>query len=410
VRRPHGVTRCACAAVLSALVVLAGCATATKTAPPRQPAQTAPAVSAAAGQHSPPSAASATSAPASRAAAKLSQVDSVSCADARHCWAGAGTKASDGVILGSVNGGAAWTVQKTIPGMDAVGPIDCPSTTHCLAAGDRVVSLEPPLLVSTTNGGKSWAEHALPESLSELQALDCVNDEDCWGVGIRFPAGGDVVMATTNFGRSWVVQDRSSIAVSMGVSYGISCPGPAHCVIVGIGALTTGNGGATWTRHSLGAAVQLNAVACPSLSRCVAEGDVTSADPEIASTHIATSGDGGQRWDLRVARVGGRVGDLSSLSCPTPATCLSVGNGWTHVTTRPPSPGYMFWGAVERSVDGGRTWTGFRQPEASSLNGVSCAAGTPDCIAVGQLEQATGVILRTVDDGSTWTEIPLPTL
>ena len=40
----------------------------------------------------------------------------------------------------------------------------------------------------------------------------------------------------------------------MGVSYGISCPGPADCVIVGVGALTTGNGGATWTRRSLGAA------------------------------------------------------------------------------------------------------------------------------------------------------------
>jgi hypothetical protein len=320
------------------------------------------------------------------------------------------TKANDGVILGSVNGGAAWTVQKTIPGVDAVGPIDCPSTTHCLAVGNRVVSLEPPLLVSTTNAGKTWAEHALPESLSELQALDCVNDEDCWGVGIRSPAGGDVVMATTNFGRSWVVQDRSSIAVSMGVSYGISCPGPADCVIVGSGALTTGNGGATWTKRSLGAAGELNAVACPSLSRCVAEGDVTSANPEIDSTGIATSGDGGQSWDLRVAKVGGRVGDLSSLSCPTPATCLSVGNGWTHVAATAPGFPYIFWGAVERSSDGGRTWTGFRQPEASSLNGVSCAAGTPDCIAVGQFEQTTGVILRTVDDGSTWTEIPLPAL
>ncbi|MDQ2811508.1 MAG: hypothetical protein M3Z75_06420 [Actinomycetota bacterium] len=405
-------TRCACAAVLSALVVLAGCATATKTAPPRRPAQTAPAISAAAGQHSSPSVASATSTPASTGAGNLSSVFSVSCADARHCWAGAeaGTKANDGVILGSVNGGAAWTVQKTIPGVDGIGPFDCPSTTHCLAAGNRVVSLEPPLLVSTTNGGKTWAEHALPKSLSELQALDCANDQDCWLVGTGFPANGDVVMATTDFGRSWVVQDRSSIAVSMGVSYGISCPGPAHCVIVGIGALTTGNGGATWTKRSPGAAVELNAVACPSLSRCVAEGDVTSADPEIDSTEIATSDEGGQSWDLRVAKVGGRVGDLSSLSCPAPATCLSVGNGWTRVAAAAPGFGYISWGAVERSFDGGRTWTGFRQPEASSLYGVSCAAGTPDCIAVGQFEQTTGVILRTVDEGSAWTEIPLPKL
>jgi hypothetical protein len=411
VRRLHGVSRCACAAVLSVLVVLAGCASATKTAPAGRPPQTAAAVSTAAAGHSPASVASAASTPTSTGAAKLSLVFSVSCVDARHCWAGAeaGTKANDGVILATVNGGAAWTVQKTIPGVDAVGPIDCPSATRCLAAGDRVASLESALLVSTTNGGKTWAEHALPKSLSELQALDCVNDEDCWGVGIRFPAGSGIVMATTNFGRSWVVQNQASIFVSMGVSYGISCPGLADCVIVGVGALTTDNGGATWTRRSLRAAGELNAVACPSLSRCVAEGDVTSADPENTSTGIATS-DGGQSWDLRVAKVGSRVGDLNSLSCPTPATCLSVGFGWTRLAASAPSPPYMFWGAVERSFDGGRTWTGVTEPEASNLFGVSCATGTPDCIAVGQFEETTGVILRTVDDGSTWTEIPLPEL
>jgi photosystem II stability/assembly factor-like uncharacterized protein len=356
--------------------------------------------------------ASAASTPASAGAAKLSWVFSVSCAGARHCWAGAeaGTRAraNDGAILATVNGGAVWTVQTTIPGVDAVGPIDCPSATHCLAVGDRVARGEPAVLVSTTNGGKTWAEHAFPESLGGLEALDCVNGEDCWGVGIGFPAGGDIVVATTNFGRSWVVQDRSSIAVSMGVSYGIACPGPADCVIVGLGALTTGNGGATWTRRSLGAAGELNAVACPSLSRCVAEGDVTSADPGNTSTDIATSDDGGQSWDLRVAKVGGRVGDLTSLSCPTPAACLSVGFGWTHLATSAPSSGYVFWGAVERSFDGGRTWAEVTAPQASNLSGVSCATGTADCIAVGQFEQTTGVILRTVDDGSTWTEIPLP--
>ena len=64
----------------------------------------------------------------------------------------------------------------------------------------------------------------------------------------------------------------------------------------------------------------------------------------------------GTVWDLRVAKVGGRVADLSSLSCPTPATCLSVGNGWTHVATAAPGFPYISWGAVERSSDGGRTW------------------------------------------------------
>jgi phosphoenolpyruvate synthase/pyruvate phosphate dikinase len=129
-----------------------------------------------------------------------------------------------------------------------------------------------------------------------------------------------------------------------------------------------------------------------------------------ASTSIATSDDGGRSWDLRVAHVGGRVGDLNSMSCPTAATCVSVGFGWTHLAASAPGSSYLFWGAVERSVDGGRTWTEVTEPEASNLTGISCATGTPDCMAVGQFENKTGVILRTADDGSTWTETPLPKL
>jgi hypothetical protein len=79
-----------------------------------------------------------------------------------------------------------------------------------------------------------------------------------------------------------------------------------------------------------------------------------------------------------------------------------------HVDGRRGALPYQLWGAVERSFNGGSTWTGVTEPEASNLTGVSCAAGTSDCIAVGQSEGATGMILRTLDDGSTWTEMPLP--
>jgi hypothetical protein len=55
--------------------------------------------------------------------------------------------------------------------------------------------------------------------------------------------------------------------------------------------------------------------------------------------------------------------------------------------------------------------------QASNLFAVSCAAGTSDCLAVGYFSGAgagpgasgsTGIILRSVDDGSTWSPVPLP--
>jgi photosystem II stability/assembly factor-like uncharacterized protein len=335
---------------------------------------------------------------------ELSAISSVSCADSMHCWAGGlvGRAGNDGAVIASANGGSTWTVQETIHGVDSIGPIDCPSDTHCFASDDRADSKEPPLLLSTTDGGKSWSTQAMPSDVSELDAISCTNDFDCWLVGGQPQTENDIVMATTNWGGSWTVQDRSSIEISMGVSYGMSCASTADCAIVGYGGLTTRDGGSAWEKHSLPGG-ELNAVSCASESHCVAEGDVTSAIPSSTSTDIATSNDGGTSWKVRVARESGGVGDLGSLSCPTTTDCVSVGSGYASAGDGQ----YSYWGAVERTSDGGQTWTRVKEPQASSLNGVSCAAGTTDCIAVGELNASAGVILKTVNDGSSWSVVPL---
>jgi photosystem II stability/assembly factor-like uncharacterized protein len=339
---------------------------------------------------------------------RLSSISSVSCADSMHCWAGAvvAKASNEGAILASGDGGTTWTLQDTVHGVDDMGPIDCPSDTHCFAAGDRVFSHEPPLLLSTTDGGKTWKTQVMASDVAELDAISCSsNNLDCWLVGAQLETEGDLITATTNWGKSWKVQDRSSMEVSMGVTFGIACTSDADCVIVGYGGLTTSDGGSLWVKHSLPGG-ELNAVSCASENQCVAEGEVTSAIPSNTSTDIATSNDGGAIWKSRVSKVGGGVGDLGSLSCPTTTTCVSVGSGYTSASNGQ----YSYWGAVERTSDGGQTWTTVKEPQASSLNGVSCAAGTADCIAVGEVNTSAGVILKTIDDGSTWTEIPLPPL
>jgi len=334
---------------------------------------------------------------------RITSISSVSCADAMHCWAGAGvgTSGDESAILATTDGGASWNVQDVIPGVDGIGPIACPSDTHCMAAADRVVSQKPPLLLSTFNGGTTWSMPAMSSGVFTLDAMSCVNASDCWLVAEK-PQGLDLVMATTDWGQTWTVQDQSSIEVSMGVSFGISCPSTSDCVIVGVGALTTTNGGSTWQKHTfpIGASPpgELNVVACPSVSLCVAEEDVTSAVPANTSTGIAMSDDGGTSWQT-VETVNEAV--LRSLSCPTTTVCLSgAGN------------------IMEKTTDGGSTWTESSVPDGASLSAVSCAVGTTECIAVGTEvppgasyggPSSSGDILKTDDDGSTWTEVSLPT-
>jgi photosystem II stability/assembly factor-like uncharacterized protein len=334
---------------------------------------------------------------------KITSISSVACVDALHCWAGAGvgTSGDDSAILASTDGGATWDVQDVIPGVDGIGPIACPSDTHCMAAADRVTSQEPPLLLATSDAGTTWSMPAMSSGVSTLDALSCVNDSDCWLVAEK-PQGFDLVMATTDWGRTWSVQDQSSIEVSTGVGFGISCPSTSHCVIVGVGALTTTNGGSSWQKHTFPTGTsppgELNVVACPSLSLCVAEQDISSAVPANTSTGIATSDDGGTNWRT-VDTVKGAVSD--SVSCPTTMVCLSVAGS-----------------IVETTTDGGRTWAESSVPDGASLGTVSCAVGTTNCTAVGTEvppgasyggSRSTGDVLKTDDDGSTWTEGSLPT-
>ncbi len=341
----------------------------------------------------------------------LTSVDSVSCADATHCWASAaaGTSGDESAILVTSNGGSSWTVQQMFPGVSGIS-LDCSSDSHCLAAGGGTASGSAPLLLSTTDGGRTWSTQTAPGGNDVLDAMSCANALDCWLVGELSQSGADVIWGTTDGGGTWTIQNRAAITVSMGVGFGLSCPTAAHCVVGGVGALTTSDGGTSWQKHSVPG--ELNVIDCPSVSDCVAEGDVTSADPSNESTTLAMSNDGGSTW-TDVGVVGGDVGVLGGLSCPTTSDCVAVGSGYTPTTTS----GEPSWGAVETTTDGGSTWSGTRLAQASNLFAVSCAAGTSDCLAVGYFSGAgtgpgtsgsTGIILRSVDDGLTWSPVPLP--
>jgi photosystem II stability/assembly factor-like uncharacterized protein len=360
--------------------------------------------------------AKATATPASAGSAPVSEVESVSCVTASDCWAGASAGRYD-VILASTDGGATWVVQDRVPGGSGIGPLDCPSSSHCWAgAGGPAASGETTRLLSTADGGASWTAKPLPSQAYGVERIACADDSHCWLVGAvpNDPADPDIVWATADGGASWAVQNTGSITDSMGASYGISCPSARRCVIVGIGDLTTDDGGRTWHRRVFPSGQpdsELQNIACPASDYCVAESDVTSAVPANESSAIATSTDAGATWQVRLAKVAGGVGVLAGLSCPTTRDCVSVGIGFSGDTAH---------GAVATSSDGGRTWATAALPEATNLFGVSCAPRSPDCVAVGWRETSTpsasdgeqtaGVIFRSADDGATWTPVPLPAI
>ena len=82
---------------------------------------------------------------------------------------------------------------------------------------------------------------------------------------------------------------------------------------------------------------------------------------------------------------------------------MSVGGGYTPKGTSQ----YTSWGAIETTQDGGTSWKQQKDVDVSYLFDVSCAKGSPDCIAVG-VAKSVGAILESTDYAANWKLVPAP--
>jgi photosystem II stability/assembly factor-like uncharacterized protein len=329
----------------------------------------------------------------------LTGITAVSCASATHCWAGA-YDAKGSAIIATTNGGVTWRVEYTTARFDDVASIDCTSATRCLAIGD-VDEATSAAFLETTDGGKTWSVHATPRPMALAGSLSCANGSDCWAVGVAPNRTDAAVARTTDGGRVWTAESVPAVYTAMSSPFGISCASAADCVVTGDATLTTTNGGKTWARHAA-AGVPLGPVTCPSTRDCYAVFNVTSAVPSNEETFLYTSTNGGVTWK-DVLPTPRHVAGLPGISCPTTTTCVAVGNGDT-----PRAGGAdTLYGLSELTSTGGRHWAQTTVAKAQTLFADSCAAATRDCIAGGQTS-AGAVILKSVNDGATWTSEPLP--
>jgi photosystem II stability/assembly factor-like uncharacterized protein len=328
----------------------------------------------------------------------LTAVTAVSCASATHCWAGA-SDAKGSAISATADGGATWRVEYATTRYD-VTAIDCTSAAHCLAIGYPAEGSSAAFL-ETTDGGKVWSAHAAPRSLALPGALSCANGSDCWAVGLADDRVDAAVARTTDGGRVWTPESIPVLQTAMSSPFGISCASAADCLVTGDAALTTTNGGRTWTKHAA-EGVPLGPVTCPSTRDCYAVFNVTSAVPSNETTYLYTSTNGGVTWK-DVLSSPRHVAGLGAISCPSTSTCVAVGYGYT-----PRGNGTdTLYGLSELTSTSGRHWAESTVAKAQALFADSCVVKTRDCIAGGETS-AGAVMLKSANDGVTWTSEPLP--
>jgi hypothetical protein len=194
---------------------------------------------------------------------------------------------------------------------------------------------------------------------SQLNDVACMNQSTCIAVGLYDRSGRQFTLAEAWDGTAWSIMPTPS-------------PSGAH--------------------HS-----ELDAIACPSLTTCIAVGDSGIGS---ALSPLAEAWDGSS-WTLEPvpAPPGAAASQLVGLDCSTPRTCTAVGARYDD---------------TERTlVEGwdGTAWKVQRSPNpkrafAAVLSGVSCTAASA-CIAVGYeqrgLQGARALTLAEGWNGSVWT-------
>ena len=179
----------------------------------------------------------------------------------------------------------------------------CPGTTSRALPGGICIDAG---YVPTTNGhgqgavavsadgGQTWALASVPAGTGVLQSTACLSPSDCLAAGTTGTTVSDVVPAkgellrSTDGGHTWA-PSSSTGTLPVDDVYGLACPSDDQCAMVGttwVGFPAVGTGGvaestdAGLTFRSSPTSyvpITLTAVACPSVSRCIAVGGNTVA-------------------------------------------------------------------------------------------------------------------------------------
>jgi hypothetical protein len=290
----------------------------------------------------------------------------VDCANATHCVA-----TNDGGYIYSTSND--WTTFHRVEGRgthvaDNMNAVACVSASTCVAVGGWGTSTTGYGIVErTTNGGATW----VPEHLTTtwpLWSISCPSSSVCVAAGDR---NGHTAywMKSTNGGVTWVA--HVGISPSIGVLDGIACDSATFCAVTGSVAPTanTLNGGTSWSIGSVPSHVRyLFGISCQLSRVCEAAGATTTGHGvALRST------DGGLSWASMTLPAG--VTRLYGVTCVSSSDCFAVGRSGTTDTN-----GH---GVVLKSTNGTSFTSMSLAAGSSALLAISCVSSSR-CTAGGQ--------------------------
>lgn len=260
----------------------------------------------------------------------------ISCPTAGLCMAvGLSGTGATGIVLTTSDGGTTWT-QAAIPaGAIVITSVECAATTDCTAIASDGTAFWS---AHSTDFGHTWErEGDLPPGLQDAGKLSCVAGGACLVTGFTATTAGHgqgAIAISTDGGVTWTA---AALPAGTGLVQGAFCATISSCLAVGTtsttvsavvpaqGALlTSDDGGHTWARTAAAPPIDdIYGIDCPSPVVCAMVGTDWIGSPAVGTGAVARSSVGGAAFAASKTEYTPLA--LTALSCPTTQRCIAVG-------------------------------------------------------------------------------------
>ena len=308
------------------------------------------------------------------------------------------------------------------PNLGYLTGIACPQTNRCYIAGSTSGSNPSGVIVTVTASAEQVTTKTYSPNLplDRLSSISCMDPNDCFAVGTSSTVGTEVT-GTADGGNTWDTvappTPEDGLPTGANTVSAVSCT-TGFCMAVGSqsqSAVSNPNQSAVWTwnnqRFYAAGELNINAVPVPTSALAGAPGHLTavscdqSNDCWVTGSGVWHTSDGGQTWTERdppqLPPTGGGAlwSYLDAVQFTSPMDGIVAGGDQcggpvTHC------PGVIF-----RTADGGTTWTQSLTPWVDSL---ACAASAPCTAVTSALSPSTGGAdgdaIYGSADGSSWEE------
>ena len=287
----------------------------------------------------------------------------VSCTSAQDCIAVGSYADSAGVqsVLAEHWNGRVWSVQPSAGPATAAAAVfnsvSCTTRIACTAAGGYVDGAGTVVTLVERWNGTNWETQPTPNPSGAIyvafNGVACRDASSCTAVGLLVDANFNYLTFAEHWnGTTWEIQPTPNPAGTDGpngtLEGGVSCPAAEACTAVGQWSPSPApHPGVTLAErwNGLGWEVQATpnppavdaaagthnapfaGVACPTIDNCTAVGNYDSGNANGDFLALA-EGWNGTSWSVQQAAspVGAFYSALRSVACPTPRTCVAVGD------------------------------------------------------------------------------------